>query len=464
MKVKYTSLIRNIIIFAIGSMGSKFILFFLVPLYTNYLSNEEYGIAELITTISQLIMPIVTLNIFEAITRFGMMHGKKRENVLASGFIVIGFSILTTAFLILIIGMYGIIEQWKWDIYIITILYGINMLELSYLKVKDKNEVYTILSIVQTIMLAVLNIIFLMILNIGVKGYLLANVIAYCFADLAGFIFADIMRDLKKASIDLRLLKEMILFSIPLIFNNISWWLIHSTDKFMIQIMINTSSLGIYAVSAKIPSLLNVLTSVFSQAWGISAIKEVENNNDEIFYSKVFQIYSFVIFGTCIIVIPVIHSFMNIYVGKEFQIAWKYVPLLLVAAVFNSVSAYCGSLYIAVGKTLNSMMTTLCAAFVNIILNYVFISQLGLWGAVIGTIGCYFILSIIRLIDIKRYIKIQIKYKKYIFDIVLILLQAMFSLLYQNVYGYAIIIMLFCMNNIEEVKLLKNNLIKCSAN
>ena len=72
MNDKYKALFKDTIIFAIGNLGSKMILFFLVPLYTNYLTTEEYGTADLIFTVAQLVVPVVSLTIYDAVIRFGL--------------------------------------------------------------------------------------------------------------------------------------------------------------------------------------------------------------------------------------------------------------------------------------------------------------------------------------------------------------------------------------------------------
>lgn len=64
MNNKYNKLVKDTLIFALGSIGSKFILFFLVPLYTNCLTTEQYGIADLVFTIAQIFIPIISLVIF----------------------------------------------------------------------------------------------------------------------------------------------------------------------------------------------------------------------------------------------------------------------------------------------------------------------------------------------------------------------------------------------------------------
>ena len=60
----------NTIIIAIANFGSKAITFILAPLYSYYLTVEEYGQMDLITTMISLIVPIVCLDIYEATFRF----------------------------------------------------------------------------------------------------------------------------------------------------------------------------------------------------------------------------------------------------------------------------------------------------------------------------------------------------------------------------------------------------------
>ena len=65
-------LIKNTAILAIGNIATKLISFFLVPLYTNILTTEQYGIIDLLYTVCTVAYPIITLNISEAVLRFSM--------------------------------------------------------------------------------------------------------------------------------------------------------------------------------------------------------------------------------------------------------------------------------------------------------------------------------------------------------------------------------------------------------
>ena len=75
-------LLKNTIFFSIGNFGSKIINFFLVPLYTNILSVAEYGTVDLMTILTTVLVPIITLNLSEAVLRFSLDKDADREKIL----------------------------------------------------------------------------------------------------------------------------------------------------------------------------------------------------------------------------------------------------------------------------------------------------------------------------------------------------------------------------------------------
>ena len=63
-------LFKTTIIYFIGTFGSKLLVFFLMPLYSAYLSTEQFGTVNLITNIVPLVGPVFTLQVTETIFRF----------------------------------------------------------------------------------------------------------------------------------------------------------------------------------------------------------------------------------------------------------------------------------------------------------------------------------------------------------------------------------------------------------
>lgn len=409
MERKYNILLKDTLVFSLGKFGSRMVLFFLVPLYTNYLSQEQYGTADLVFTVSQLVMPMFSVVIFDAVVRFGLMKGVNKEDVLLDSFVVLLFCTIATIITTPVYSLYKGIAEWRYYLSALIILAATMDVEMNYLKVKGNNLSYSIISIVQSAILAISNIVLLVCLSLGIKGYLLSTIISYACCAILAFFAGHVLEDIKKATFDKALLKQMLVYSSPLILNNISWWVIQSSDKLMLEAMISAAALGLYTAASKIPSLINVVISVFQQAWGISSIKEIESSNDTSFYSGVFKIYSVGVFICCLLLNIIVKPFMHFYVGSDFKEAWKLAPILVASAGFSAISAYYGSLYGALKKSVNNMATTFMAAIVNIVVNYIFIRLCGIWGAIIGTIASYCFISYLRMFDIRRYMNLDIK-------------------------------------------------------
>lgn len=431
---KYKTLVKDTFIFALGSIGSKAIVFLLVPLYTNVLTKAEYGTADLVFTFSQLMMPIISLAIYNAITRFGLQNKDHPENVLLCGMIVWIVGCVVSIMLAPVLELYKPIAEWKWFLILHVIASIALTIVQDYLKVKNYNLKYSFISIIQTALLACLNILLLVVFKMGVKGYLLSNAMASLISAVIAIIVGDVLRDIRHSKFDKNLLSNMIKYSAPLILNNIAWWFIQSSDKVMIEMFAGAAALGLYTVATRIPSFVNVIVTIFQQAWGISSIVEMDSTNDNRFYSEVFNVYVVIIFAVSIFINAIIKPFMRIYVGAGFYEAWKLAPLLVVsAAAFSAVSAFYGSMYGALKKSLNNMFTTLLAASVNIITNYILIQTFDAFGAVLGTLISYYVLALIRIIDVNRYVKISINYCVYGINCLIIIVQAILVSMNYNI-------------------------------
>lgn len=436
---KYKRLIRDMGIFALGALGSKLITFLLLPLYTHILTNEEYGIADLIFTFGQLLLPVVSCAVFNGLLRYGLMRDVKCEDALYCATKVYIIGSIVAIVLTPIMQWIPAVGEWRWYLcaYVISSFAVSN--NLVYLKVKDKNKLYAILSILQTGALVICNVVFLVIFNLGIGGYLLAYIVSNVLTAICAFIWGEMKTDLHIAHYNPTLMKAMILFSIPYILNDISWWAIHSSNKLLIEFLLDSAALGVYTTASKIPSLINVVSSIFTQAWGLSSIKEYDSSNDARFYSTVFNYFVMVISAVCICVISIIKVFMKLYVGEAFFIAWKYVPLLLLGAAFSAISSFAGSLLGAMKRPKNLMWTTFAAGIANVICSAALIPQCGLWGAAVGTLLSYAIVALLRLLSVKKHMDINYNCRR---SIALVLLLVVHAILVSSDFYIGIVSML----------------------
>ena len=78
---RYTYLLKNIGLLTLSNFATKLLSFFLVPLYTNILTTTEYGTYDLFNTTIGVLIPILTLNIQEAVMRFLLDSKYNRKSI-----------------------------------------------------------------------------------------------------------------------------------------------------------------------------------------------------------------------------------------------------------------------------------------------------------------------------------------------------------------------------------------------
>ena len=86
---KYKVLLSNTAVFAVGSILVKLITFILMPLYTSMLTVEEYGISELLNSSTEIVIPITTLCIIEALYRFSIDKNVNYESIFINSFSIV---------------------------------------------------------------------------------------------------------------------------------------------------------------------------------------------------------------------------------------------------------------------------------------------------------------------------------------------------------------------------------------
>lgn len=407
MKSRNKYLLKNTLIFTIGNFASKFISFFLIPIYTHVLSTADYGIIDLISTICLVLVPLLSFNIAESIMRFGL--DKKEEYstkilVIANkSFIVsiiIGLILFPVLLLIKSISKFSIL------IYLYFVSLVGTQIYLAVLKGQEKLKVYTIGNVLDTFLIAICNIILLIGLKKGIEGYFIAYIISNIIVLIYAFILSGAYKEINK-KMDVDLYKKMVKYSVVLIPTSFMWWIMNSSDRIMVNSMVSTSANGIYAISYKLPTLISSIIGIFTQAWLFSAISEKNSSDSELYTNKVFKMLFIFSSFICISLLLVTKPFMKFYVSDSFYEGWKYVPFLAIGVVFQSLATFISTSYNVYKDNKGFLYSGITGAIVNIVLNFILIPKFKVYGAALATCVSYIIVYIYRLIDTRKYVKIH---------------------------------------------------------
>lgn len=423
-KNKY--LLKNIGLFTIGTFIPKVIIFAMVPLYTNCLSTNEYGTADLLTNTVSLLMPILSLQIQDAVMKYSLNRKEKKSNVLNNGLFIASIGALLLFIFLVFAHLFVLFKlSIVYSLFIFLNYYvgSLNNILSYYCRGIDKVKLITVSSILNTIITVGFNLLFLLIFKWGLTGYLLANTIGG-IVRLSYLLLRDgIWHEIRIGVKDRILLKDMIFFSIPMIFSALSWWINNASDKYILSFYEGVSIVGVYAVSSKIPSILTAFGEVISKSFSISAIREFDSNDTDGFLSNSYSNISSYMVLVCSFVMLFNIIIAKILFASEFFIAWLFCPPLLLAVMFNQISLSCENILLAMGKTKVISITAVTAAIVNTTLNFILIPVLGAYGAAIATIVGFFVAWLIRYEKVRKYIRMRNNIRKEAISYLLIFFQ-----------------------------------------
>lgn len=420
---KYKNLAKNSGLFFIANFGSKIVTFLLVRFYTELLTTEEYGTLDLINTTVNLAIPIVTLCITEAVLRFSIDDIENRKKIFSLGLMV---GIAGNAVFILTAPLLYHIDFFKDNLFMLYLLTFANTLYFvcaHFSRGIGKAHIFAMGGFLLTVLQVGLNILFLLGFSWGVKGYLLALIIAHIFT--AAFIFyaAKLYKYIGR-SFDKTYLKSMLKYSLPLIPNSVFWWIMQSSDRYVITLMLSSADNGIYSVANKIPSIISTISNIFFQAWQLSSVDEAKSKDKDKFYSEIFNLTALVLICGSSLVMIVLQPIYKILVEESFYMGWQCTPFLMLSMVFSCFSSFFGTNYVAMKKTNGVFVTTLIGAVVNLSLSLIFTRFFGIRGTSLATAVGFGVTAAVRAFDTRKFAKISVKVRSFWLPLVIIIVQA----------------------------------------
>lgn len=408
----YKKLVSNSIVFTIANLGSKILSFIMVPLYTYVLSTEEYGTVDIMTTLNSLLLPIIFLSMSDAVLRYAMDKRYDKKTVLTTAFYVYICSILFLGCLLPVVAwFYPQISKYLLLFALLFICNGVMQVLNQFLRASDHVKAFAINGVLYTFAFAGLNIIFLVKIRLGIFGYLYSIILA----DIACIVFASVVSRVWNyiaLKPSLRMTKIMLRYSIPLIPNALMWWIMDASDKFVITYFLGVSANGLYAISKKLPTLIDTFHSIFNQAWQISAIQENEEPDSKEFTSEIYKVYFIFLFLVVNFLMIIARPLVIYILSDAYEMTWKYIPFLLVSVTFSSLSGFLSSKLIASEQTKQIFKTTIIGAAVNTALNFILIPGMGINGAGLATMMGFAVVLFIRERLLKKRHEIEVQFNR----------------------------------------------------
>lgn len=391
---KNNELLKNSFFIGVGTVASKLLVFILVPLYSSWLTPEEYGTFDLVVTYITLCVPFVTLQLEQAIYVFCISQKGQSERYYTSAIMLV-FPLLCVVSVVVYCVMRFVLElSYAWAFVLYFGSFALFNLTTEYVRGKRKLLTYSVANVSYAVLVVALSSIVVGALRLGLSGMLSVYGCSYLAVALALFI---IYRPLKPHLGSAATLKEMVRLSLPLLPNSISWWISNVSNRSFINLYMGSFFNGLFAVSSKVPTIVTLLYGIFNLAFQQAAFDTLDDQGRSLYYRSLFSKLTRILATGCVSIVAVVPLLYWLAIEQEYWEGVHCIPLLLAGTILLSLAQFLGDILLAERKTGCIGRSTVVAAVATIVLNALFVPVLGLQGAALGSFVAYMLMFLLRI-------------------------------------------------------------------
>ena len=273
MKNRMFRFFKDFFIYGMASLLGKIAAIFLMPLYTNILTKEEYGAMALITSVQGLIGLVSNLNIHSGIARDYYEEGIDRKKLVSTGFL----SILSLSLSIMAIGLMtrhfwgvqvlGLDEKFipAFTVLLLNVPAGSLMSYFAILtRFKKKPVKFAIGSVIQLVIQLTISIVGVVVMHAGIISIFLGMLAGELFALV---YFAILNKEHLGFKFDKAILRRALVFAVPTLPAILAGWLDSSMGQILIGKHISMEELGVYSVALSIASVFTLISTALQNVW-----------------------------------------------------------------------------------------------------------------------------------------------------------------------------------------------------
>ena len=428
-------MLRNLGIYAVGSIGSRLMTFLLVPIYSFFIAPSEFGYYDICFVVAMFAVPIISMQLRDGAFRYLLDATTDEERTRVVTFTMVAMLRNICACLVLGVAAHLLFDiRCMWYTLVFACVFALFEVVQQMLRGLGHNKLFAGCGILSSFLIFAISVPLVVWTDMGIEGVFVGNIaariIAMLFAEWRVGVFSKFMR----GNVDYKAVgREVIRFSSPLLVVNMILIIISSGNRFFIEHYLGLHDNGLYAVAVKFASILEAIAFIFIQAWQETAIRQYGDADHDAFYSKILNAYLWVLVALVVSISYVTRLLNNYFIGVEYQDSICLIlPQCLASAILNLVFFYDMG-YQCSKNTSRQLPCLITALLVSLTSNYYFTIWWGLYGILASINVTYLFMLVYKMIDTRRYMKLRIEPRSVAMLGLLLLSGAMYYVIHNNI-------------------------------
>lgn len=438
MPRRLIQLFNDTLAYSVGQVLRRGISIITLPVFTRYLSLQEFGVLSIIGTIRELLSVIFECGIPNSSARFyyDCRTEGERRRLFGTLFLFIMATSFAGCLLLVWVGpayWNKVVRDVPFHPYvsltIVTVfLLGMGILPRTLFRVTYRVPLYTTLGVAEAVLAAGLSIALVAVWDLGVLGPVLGNLGA-CLGFF--FIFFAFLRPHIVWGFSPRFLLTSLAFGLPEIPVRMASWALKLADRLILQAYLPLSVVGLYSVGytlggAVFDLIASSVNSAILPFFYLTATQESEQASRRIFADIAAYnaaLLGFLGLGTILFA----REAIVILTTSKYQEAETVVPLVAWASIFQALAHIPNRAIYLAKRTALLPVVLIAPVAMNIGLNFLLIPRYGIMGAAWATLAAYPVLFGLTLMVAQRVYPISYDYWRMAKPLAIMLVLSLFK-------------------------------------
>lgn len=404
-------LAKNTAILTVGKVCTQCISFFLLPLYTAILSAEDYGTFDLFVTYATLLLPLINWQLDQGLFRFMLDYrGNKDEQKKLFSTLLLSSTAQNIIYVILFICIEPFLKiENAYFLLLYVVLQVYNALFLQFVRGLGYSIKYTIASFISASATTVLNVIALVFLRMGLQGLFVSTLTAQLLTLIYLVVSSRSWEYFSLKNARIGTFKKVGTYSIPLIPNNLAWWVVNASDRTIISHVLGTAANGIYSVANKFPNVFINFYNILNLSWTETVSLHYNDEDRDEFLTDTMTSLVILFVAACLGIVACMPFVFPIMVNAKYNAAYNQILILMYAMLFRVLVGLYSCVYVAQKNAKKIAYTSISAAIINITVDLILINKIQVFAASLSTLVAFLSMFIVRYIDVNKTVHMRIK-------------------------------------------------------
>jgi O-antigen/teichoic acid export membrane protein len=390
---KIKTLLGHTLIYGFGNSGSRFVGFLLLPLYTRYLTPEDYGVLSLVAMLGQILFVVMSMGQGTAVFRSYFNHEDtaRRDEVITTAFWLIVLISLPIALATLALSrpltfvLTGRLDYTTWVLLGIVGVAVKVLLRLPFtvLRARRQSWRYAIWSFVQTVSTILLAVLLVAGFHLGGKGVLLSQLIGGVI--VCAYLVPATARGLK-LRFSRKDASELVGWGAYQVPAALLGFVLHMSDRYFLKHFATLYAVGLYSLGSRFGEILSVALMAFGLAWQPFLFEQRKDKNAPALYARVCTYFAAVMVFLWLCVSLFAREAITIMAQPAFHEAYRVVPWTAGAFLFQALAGIANIGIVLQRKVQYRPLILGAATAINLGLNYVLVPRYDMMGA--GAAAC----------------------------------------------------------------------------